>query len=123
MTLILIVDDEPGIRSSACQALEDAGYQTVAAASASEAKAVIGLTVPDLIVMDIRLPDTSGLDLAIRLQPTYPKIPVLFISAWMERLPPDVSLAPLHQAFLHKPYTSEALVKAVRILLSASARV
>ena len=47
VALILVVDDEPGIRSHACQVLEDVGYTTVAAASAGEAKEVFSLTRED----------------------------------------------------------------------------
>jgi CheY-like chemotaxis protein len=71
VALILVVDDEPSIRSVACQVLEDVGYSTVAAASANEAREVLSLTHPDLMILDLRLPDASGLELALQIQPSY----------------------------------------------------
>jgi CheY-like chemotaxis protein len=76
VALILVVDDEPSIRSVACQVLEDVGYSTVAATSANEAREVLSLTHPDLMILDLRLPDASGLELALQIQPSYPRLPV-----------------------------------------------
>ena len=118
VTLILVVDDEPGIRSHACQVLEDVGYSTVAAASANEAREVLGLTHPDLMILDLRLPDVSGLELALQIQPSYPRLPVLFISGYPDEFSREgVAEWPLHHAFLPKPYTVPRLLNAVRKLL------
>jgi CheY-like chemotaxis protein len=120
VALILVVDDEPGVRSHACQVLEDVGYSTVAAASANEAREVLGLTHPDLMILDLRLPDASGLELALQLQPTYPRLPVLFISGYPEGLPREgYSQWPIRCAFLPKPYTVPRLLQSVRELLNA----
>ena len=80
VALILVVDDEPGTRSHACQVLEDVGYTTVAAASANEAREVLGLTHPDLMVLDLRLPDASGLELALQFLPRPYTVPRLLDS-------------------------------------------
>jgi DNA-binding NtrC family response regulator len=121
VALILVVDDEPGIRSHACQVLEDVGYTTVAAASAIEAREVLSLTRPDLMILDLRLPDGSGLDLSLQIQPSYPRVPVLFISGYPDDFPRgDIIHWPLRYAFLAKPYTVPRLLRSVRELLNAS---
>ena len=120
VALILVVDDEPGTRSHACQVLEDAGYTTVAAASANEAREVLGLTHPDLMVLDLRLPDVSGLELALQIQPSYPRLLVLFISGNPHDFPRDrISAGSLRHAFLPRPYTVPRLLDSVRKLLNS----
>jgi CheY-like chemotaxis protein len=121
VALILVVDDEPGTRSHACQVLEDVGYTTVAAASAGEAKEVLSLTRPDLLILDLRLPDVQGLELALQIQPSYPRMPVLFISRSPDDLPrEEISQWPIRCAFLPKPYTVPRLLRSVRELLNTS---
>jgi CheY-like chemotaxis protein len=119
VALILVVDDEPSIRSVACQVLEDVGYSTVAATSANEAREVLSLTHPDLMILDLRLPDASGLELALQIQPSYPRLPVLFISGHPDDFPREgISEWPIRHGFLPKPYTVPRLLDSVRALLN-----
>jgi CheY-like chemotaxis protein len=121
VALILVVEDEPAVRSHACQVLEDAGYGTVAAASAHEAREVLSLARPDLLMLDLSLPNVSGLELALQIQPSYPRLPVLFISGHPEDLTRQGATHwPIHYAFLPKGYTVPRLLRSVRELLSVS---
>jgi two-component system cell cycle sensor histidine kinase/response regulator CckA len=74
--------------------------------------------VPDLLVLDIRLPDLSGPYLAIRIHQRHPDLPVLFVSGWAESLNLASKLEALHWGFLQKPLTGDALTHAAWWLLA-----
>jgi DNA-binding NtrC family response regulator len=63
MQHILVVDDEPDIRRLVCEILEDEGYQVATAENAAAARELKKTTAPDLILLDIWMPDTDGITL------------------------------------------------------------
>jgi phosphoserine phosphatase RsbU/P len=81
--LILLVDDDRITLRTLQQTLSRAGFETVTAGSLAEANQVLAQRPPDLILLDVMLPDGDGFDLCRRLQadPVASQIPVLFISA------------------------------------------
>jgi len=84
MKKILIVDDEEAIRDLYRMELEDAGYQVKTAASGEEAlKAVVSFS-PDLVVLDIKMPGMSGLDVLGKIRETWKALPVILCSAYGE---------------------------------------
>ena len=112
--LILVVEDEPLVQRVTCHFLEAAGYRCLSTATAAEAIAVIeGGQEPDLLVLDVRLPDLSGPELALRLREHRPNVAVLFVSGWVDGLQ-ATTLEPLSWKFLPKPFTGEELVKTVQ---------
>jgi two-component system, cell cycle response regulator len=80
---ILIVDDEPFNVDTLEQELADLGYATVSAANGREALAKVTVTNPDLILLDIMMPEMDGFEVLTRLKAgdSYPNIPVIIISA------------------------------------------
>ena len=68
---VLIVDDHPGFRASARALLESEGHAVVGeAADAAAARAAAGALAPDVVLLDVGLPDASGFDLARELSPS-----------------------------------------------------
>lgn len=65
--LVTILDDEPAIRSMLSDALEEAGFRTMAFSRATEFEAAIRQTKPDVCLVDLSLPDRDGLTLVHRL--------------------------------------------------------
>jgi DNA-binding response OmpR family regulator len=65
---ILLVEDDPLLRHAFRLLLEDAGYRVLEAGSAAEAMSTIGQAVPDLVLLDLGLPDRPGLDVARELR-------------------------------------------------------
>jgi DNA-binding response OmpR family regulator len=79
---ILVVDDEPGALTLIGIMLERGGYAVLKAASAASAREVIEHHSPNLILLDITLPDRNGIDVCawIRQQPHTDKTPILMLS-------------------------------------------
>jgi two-component system, NtrC family, nitrogen regulation response regulator NtrX len=77
---ILIVDDEPSIRSSLRGVLEDEGYRVTAVGSGSDARSVLVEEAPDLVVLDVWMPGMDGLDTLAELKRLRPDAQVVMIS-------------------------------------------
>ena len=83
MTVVLIVDDNEKNRKLAATVLSAAGFQTLEAGTAAEGLALAAERVPDVILMDLRLPDMDGTEAARTLRGDEPTagIPVVAMSA------------------------------------------
>jgi two-component system, NtrC family, nitrogen regulation response regulator NtrX len=77
---VLIVDDEKGIRSTLGAILGDEGYRPLAVSSGAEALARIGEEVPELVILDIWLPEMDGIETLAELKRQWPELPVIMIS-------------------------------------------
>jgi two-component system, cell cycle sensor histidine kinase and response regulator CckA len=122
MPTLLVVDDEPAVRLLACRILREAGYTCLEAESGLAALGQLqsdGQRL-DAMVVDIRLPDLSGLDLVRLARTLRPGTPALFISGYAQPLVEEPQLQKLLHAFLAKPFSAEQLITAVQQLLSAS---
>ncbi|SYZ74246.1 Response regulator receiver protein [Candidatus Zixiibacteriota bacterium] len=82
MHKLLIVDDEDHIRKLYRDYLTREGYEVVTAASADEAMKVVAEAAPDLVVLDIELVETTGLEVLKTLKEKYPALPVILNSAY-----------------------------------------
>jgi DNA-binding NtrC family response regulator len=78
---VLVVDDEPALREVLSLRIEDWGYGVTTAADASEAEQVLQRERPDLVLSDVVLPGSSGLDLLKRLKRHDEQLPVIMITA------------------------------------------
>jgi len=77
---ILVVDDEPGILNSLSKVLEDEGYQIAVAKSGAEALKIIASDPPDLILLDIWMPELDGLQTLKRAREQVPRVQVVMMS-------------------------------------------
>ena len=80
---ILIIDDEKTIRWSLAEALVTSGYETVDADTAAAGIARFRETCPDLVLLDMKLPDGSGLDVLRAIRAEDATVPVV-LSDWPE---------------------------------------
>ena len=120
--LILVVEDEPAVQRATCRMLELEGFTCRPANDAEQAlEALDAGRIPDLMVIDIRLPGMSGPELALRIHSRYPRIPVLFVSGWVDGLADAALLDRMQWAFLAKPYSPSALVTAAQRMLGSPA--
>jgi two-component system response regulator AtoC len=79
---VLVVDDEPEIRSLLTDLLEEAGYTAKTASTGTAALSTIGKSVPDLVMMDVKLPDQDGLTLLRQLKREHPDLEVIVMTAF-----------------------------------------
>jgi two-component system, OmpR family, response regulator len=78
---ILVVDDEPAITDLLSTALRYMGYEVTTAASGSAALDAAGRTAPDLVILDVMLPDIDGFEVCRRLREARDFVPVIFLTA------------------------------------------
>jgi DNA-binding NtrC family response regulator len=81
MSRILVIDDDRSVRHLIAKAFEDTDVQVVPAASAEEGMRLLGEAQSDVVLLDILLPESSGLDLFERIRTADPKLPVIFITS------------------------------------------
>lgn len=113
---ILIVDDEPDIRSLISLTLEDEGFLTVQAANAQDARSIISSRPPSCIILDIwmRDSDMDGIDILKWVQELYPEVPVLMISGHGNIETAVQALKFGAHDFIEKPFKTERLLLTVR---------
>jgi CheY-like chemotaxis protein len=112
MACILFVDDDPLTLEMMEKAMGLFGHQTLSASSGKEALELARDRAPDLIFVDMRLPDTNGLALVASLQssPATAKTPTYILSAAAEADMEEQALAAGARAFLRKPISLTRLV-------------
>ena len=120
--LVLVVDDEPLIHVIAGRVLERCGFDLLNATDGLEAIEILALAqrAPTLVISDLRMPRMNGLEFNRWLAARYPAVPVLFVSGFMDELPPPPA-GPAVQAYLAKPFTPEMLLAQVRALCGPEA--
>ena len=121
MATILVVDDELGIRDLLSEILNDEGHQVDLAENAAQARAARALARPDLVLLDIWMPDTDGVTLLKEWSSTgLLTMPVIMMSghATIETAVEATKIGAM--AFLEKPITLQKLLKAVEQGLSKS---
>lgn len=110
---VLIVDDEETARNFISEALTDAGFEAIEAGTLAEANKAIDKGIGDIILLDVMLPDGSGLSLLDRLALENPRPPVILITAFGEI---DTAVDAMKKGaldFLQKPLDLDRLLQAI----------
>src|SRR5205809_7612228 len=110
---VLIVDDDPGIRASLAVILQSWGFEPLQASNAPEATAMVERQDPDIVISDVVMPETSGLELLSHLKSGDPHRPVLLITAQGSI---DMAVEAMKQGardFLTKPLTDLPKLKSL----------
>jgi DNA-binding response OmpR family regulator len=116
MSKILIVDDEPVIIESLSYSLNREGYTIENATNGSEAIAKFETTHPDLVVLDIRLPEIDGMEVCKRLR-ARSSVPIIMLTARSDELDRILGLEIGADDYLPKPFSFRELLARIRALL------
>jgi PAS domain S-box-containing protein len=113
---VLVVDDEPAVRETACRVIEQFGYTAVGAGSASAAMDLLRENAAPFaaIILDHSMPGMSGEEALPELRKLRPGVPVIVSSGYAESETMDQFAGHRVSGFLQKPYTSSALLEALR---------
>jgi two-component system response regulator MprA len=117
---VLVVDDEPAVRTALERALRLEGYEVELAADGSEALHRLALSSPDAIVLDVLMPDVDGLEVCRRLRAAEDKTPVLMLTARDAVEDRVAGLDAGADDYLVKPFALEELFARLRALLRRS---
>jgi two-component system, OmpR family, response regulator len=119
---VLVVDDEPNIRELVQVALKFHGCSVTTAATGRDALRHAEANRPDLIVLDVMLPDMDGFEVCRRLRSAGNEVPVIFLTARDTSSDTVTGLALGGDDYVTKPFSVEALVARVRAVLRRASR-
>lgn len=119
---LLLIDDDDLLVRSLAYTLEQAGYRTTTANSAWQGLTCLKQDPPDLILLDIGLPDMDGLSMLRRIQKDG-DVPVIFITARRRELDEVLGLELGAEDYITKPFSEDILLARIKIVLRRSERV
>ncbi len=116
MKTILVVDDEPKMVQLARDYLEHAGFAVLTTRDGKSALASVRTAKPDLVVLDLRLPEMDGLDVTRALRKES-NVPIIMLTARVEESDKLVGLELGADDYITKPFSPKELVARVRAVL------
>ena len=119
---ILVVDDEPYLADLVSTALRYEGFETSTAATGATAVAMTRSFRPDLIVLDIMLPDIPGTDVCRRIRAAGADVPVVFLTARDATEDKIGGLTAGGDDYVTKPFSLEELIARIRAVLRRTRR-
>ncbi len=120
MVQILVVDDEEDVRNLVKVMLESGGYKADVASNGDEARQLMSKTKYDLIILDVVMPKSDGLELCriIRSTPTLKTTPILMFSALGVGIRTMLSENESADDYLEKPFEMKTLLDKVKKLIN-----
>jgi two-component system KDP operon response regulator KdpE len=118
--LVLVIEDEPPLRRYLRTTLQSFGYQVQEAATGAEGRTQVVSLSPDVILLDLGLPDVDGLDLARELR-DWTRTPIIIVSARGKEEDKIQALDLGADDYLTKPFGSGELLARIRVALRHSA--
>ena len=114
---LLVVEDEPNILELLAASLRYSGFEVITAAAGNEAVQAAQRHRPDLIVLDVMLPDMDGFDVVRRLRGGGAQIPVVFLTARDSTEDKIRGLTLGGDDYVTKPFSLEELIARIRAIL------
>lgn len=114
---LLVVDDDPAILELLSGSLRLAGFEVVTALSGAGALQAAMTARPDLVLLDVMLPDWDGFEIARQLGSRWPRVPVIFLTARSSVLDRVAGLALGGEDYIAKPFSLDEVLARVRAVL------
>ena len=120
--LVLVVDDEKSIRETVALFLKADNYRVATAASGAEAIASVQQEMPDIVLLDLAMPDMNGVEVLKALHRMDPDLPVVIVTAYpdSEMMSQAMQFPPV--TLLSKPVKKAVLIRTVHRVLGGSGR-
>lgn len=113
---ILIIEDEAPIRRFLRASLHSHGYRVIEAATAREGMQLLTTELPDLVILDLGLPDGDGLDITVEVR-TWSRVPIIILSARGQERDKIAALDAGADDYLTKPFGVGELLARLRVAL------
>jgi two-component system OmpR family response regulator len=117
---LLVVDDEPTILELLAGTLRFAGFDVLTAVSGAEALRAAAAVKPDLILLDVMMPDCDGFDVIRRIRASGPRIPVIFLTARDSVNERVTGLTLGGDDYVTKPFSLDEVLARIRAVLRRS---
>src|SRR5258707_3557534 len=114
---VLIIDDQPSVRFGLRSLLEGEGYRVLEAISGEQALPIVTDNAPQLILLDLRLPDIGGLDLLTRIKAIDDDVPIIMLTAHGTIETAIQALKGGAENFLTKPFNPDSLLIVISKIL------
>jgi DNA-binding response OmpR family regulator len=118
---VLIVDDDAELSSMLVRLMNEEGWSPRAAFTAAEAERPLSASPPDVVLLDVMLPDASGMDLCRRWRAAYPILGILMLTARGDPIDRVLGLELGADDYLSKPFEKRELVARLRSLIRRQA--
>jgi CheY-like chemotaxis protein len=120
MAKILVAEDEADIRELVSFMLRFAGHEVLAATNGEDAVLTAFREIPDLVLLDVRMPRMTGYDACrmIRANPDLKNVPVIFLSAKGQESEVRAGMAAGAEEYLLKPFSPMDLANKVKVILA-----
>ena len=117
-TTVLVIDDDASVRDLMARFLEKLGYHPIAAPSGPEGIRLAREMKPDIITLDVVMPQMNGFELGKQLSERAPTLKILYMSGYRDNTSAPTGQPP--RAFLHKPFTPQILLRKIREVLDTT---
>lgn len=117
MTTILLVEDDERISEPLLRVLATEGYEVVHAPNGHDALDAVAARTPDLVLLDLTLPDIDGLDVCRKVREDRPELPIIMLTARAEEMDVIVGLGAGADDYVPKPFRLAELVARIKARL------
>jgi CheY-like chemotaxis protein len=117
---VLVVDDEPEVRQVLVEFLSSRGYDVIPASRGAEAVAIVETDKPDLVLLDVAMPDMDGVETLRRINAIAPDLAVIMVTANADIGVTSKLLALGAVDYVPKPFDLDYLDQAVSIQVTAA---
>jgi len=109
MAIFLVVDDSPVTRKTVCKIIKEEGHDTMEASNGREGLEIINTHKPDCIILDLIMPEVGGFEVLETLRDRGSKIPVIVLTADIQKIVKQECIDLGAKAFLNKPMLKKEL--------------